>query len=135
VNEVDYQKKKTVLAGDLNAKHPFWNSSVLNPSRVELLELFHKNEFEISAPQCPTNYSPAGNGDILDIVVHQNIGLSSVAVSDILDSDHLPIIFHILDHVKINNLSEPTKKFTDWGRFQSLASDLISPRLDINTAV
>jgi hypothetical protein len=43
------------------------------PLRCKLLELFHKNEFEISAPQCPTNYSPAGNGDILDIVVHQNI--------------------------------------------------------------
>jgi hypothetical protein len=53
------------------------------------------------------NYSLAGNGDILDIVVHQNIGLPSVVVSNILDSDHLPIIFHILDHVKIRNLSEP----------------------------
>jgi hypothetical protein len=48
-------KEKTILAGDLNAKHPFWNSSVSNPSGVELLELFHKNEFKISAPQCPTH--------------------------------------------------------------------------------
>jgi hypothetical protein len=99
------------------------------------LELFHKNEFEISAPQCPTHYSPAGNGDILDIVVHQNIGLSSVNVSNILDSDHLLILFHILDHVKIRNLSEPIEKFTDWERFQSLASELISPRLEINMVV
>jgi hypothetical protein len=36
-------KRKTILAGDLNAKHPFWNSSVSNPSGLELLELFHKN--------------------------------------------------------------------------------------------
>jgi hypothetical protein len=99
------------------------------------LELFHKNEFEISAPQCPIRYSPAGNGDILDIVVHQNIGLSSVTVSNILDSDYLPIIFHILDHVKIRNLSEPIEKFTDWERFRSLASDLMSPRLEISTGV
>jgi hypothetical protein len=103
-------KRKTILAGDLNTKHPFWNSSVSNPSGVQLLELLHKNEFEISAPQCPTHYSPAENGDILDIVVHQNIRLSSVAVSDILDSDHLPVMFHILDHVKIRNFSEPIKK-------------------------
>jgi hypothetical protein len=101
----------------------------------ELLELFHKNEFEISAPQCPTHYSPAGNGDILDIVIHQNIGLSSVTVSNILDSYHLPIIFHILDHVKIRNLLEPIEKFADWEWFQSLAFDLISPRLKINTWV
>jgi hypothetical protein len=56
-----------------------------------------------------------------------------VITSNFLDSDHLPIIFHILDHVKIRNLSEPIKKFTDWERFQSLASDLTSPRLEINT--
>jgi hypothetical protein len=52
-----------------------------------------------------------------------------------LDSDHLPIVFHILDHVKIRNLSEPIEKFTDWDRFQSLASDLISPRIEINSGI
>jgi hypothetical protein len=109
------------LAGDLNSKHPFWNSAVLNPSGEKLLKLFDVNEFEISAPQYPTHYSPAGNGDVLDIVVHQNIRLSYVTVSDILDSDHLPIVFHILDHVKTRNPSEPVEKFTDWERFQSLA--------------
>jgi hypothetical protein len=39
------------------------------------------------------------------------IRVSDVIVSDILDSDHLPIIFHIQDHVKIRNLSEPIEKF------------------------
>jgi hypothetical protein len=45
-------KGKIILAGDLNAKHPFWNS---NPSGEELLGL--ELEFEISAPHCPTHYS------------------------------------------------------------------------------
>jgi hypothetical protein len=71
-------KEKTILACDLNAKHPFWNSSISNPSGAELLELLHKKGFEISALQCPTHYSLAANGDILDTVVHQNTGLSSV---------------------------------------------------------
>jgi hypothetical protein len=35
-------------------------------------------------PQCPAHYSPAGNGDVLDIVIHQNIKVSAVIVSDIL---------------------------------------------------
>jgi hypothetical protein len=52
-----------------------------------------------------------------------------------LDSDYLPKIFHILDHVKIRNLSEPVEKFTDWDRFQILASELISPRIEINSCV
>jgi hypothetical protein len=61
--------------------------------------LFEASDFEMSAPQCPTNYSPVGNGDVLDIVVHKNIRLSNVTVSDILASDHLPIGFNVLDHV------------------------------------
>jgi hypothetical protein len=126
---------KSILPGDLNAKHPFWNSAVSNPSGEVLLRVFDANQFEISVPQCPTHYSPAGNGDVLDIVVHQNIRVSDVIVSDILDSDHLPIVFHILDHVKFRNLSEPTEKFTDWDRFQNLASELISPKIQINSGV
>jgi hypothetical protein len=95
------------LAGDLSA------SAVSNPSGEKLLHLFDVNHFEISAPQCPTHYSPAGNGDVLDIVVYQNISVLDVVVSNILDSNYLPIVFHILDHVKIRNLLEPTEKFTD----------------------
>jgi hypothetical protein len=77
------------------------------------MDLFYLGEFEISAPQCPTHYSTAGNGDVLDIVVLQNIRLSDFVVSNILDSDHLPIVFHIVDHVIFMNLSEHIEKFTD----------------------
>jgi hypothetical protein len=69
---------KSLLAGDLNAKHPFLNSIFSNPSGVKLLNLPHTNKFEISAPQCPTHYSPAGNADMLDIVVHKNVRLSKL---------------------------------------------------------
>jgi hypothetical protein len=42
------------------------------------MALFDLSEFEISAPQCPDHYSPAGNGDVLDIVIHQNIRVSDI---------------------------------------------------------
>jgi hypothetical protein len=58
-----------------------------------------------------------------------------VTISDILDSDHLPKVFHILDHVKSKNLPEPVEKFTDWERFQNLISDLISHRTEINSGL
>jgi hypothetical protein len=76
--------------------------------------------------------TPMGNGDILDIVAHQNIRLSGRIFSGILESDHLPVVFHILDHLKTKNFLEPVEKFRDWQRFQSLASDLILPRIEIN---
>jgi hypothetical protein len=54
-----------------------------------------------------------GNGDVLDIMEHKNIILSNAIVTDILDSDHLPIIVHILDHVRTKNVSAPLEKFKD----------------------
>jgi hypothetical protein len=101
------------LAGDLNAKHLSWNSAVSNPSGVKLLQLFDTNDFEISAAQCPTHYFPVGNRDVLDIVVHKNIRISNVIVSEILDSDHLLIVFHILDHVTSIKVPEPFEKVRD----------------------
>jgi hypothetical protein len=65
---------------------------------------------------------------VLNIVVHKNFWLSEVIVSNILDSDHLPV-FHLLGHVRTRNLSGPVAKFTDLKWFQSLASELISPRI------
>jgi hypothetical protein len=83
------------------------------------MDLFDINEFGISASQCPTHYFLAGIGNVLDIVVHQNTRMSDVIVPDILGSDHLPIVFHILYHVIIMTLSEHTEKFTDLDRFQT----------------
>jgi hypothetical protein len=79
IEQMDIERApESAVLDDLNAKHPFWNSSVSNLSDEEILELFHKSGFEISAQQCPSHYSPAGNCDALDITVHQNIGPSSV---------------------------------------------------------
>jgi hypothetical protein len=125
-------RRKSILAGDLNAKHTFWNSIFFNPSGVKLLNLLHINDFEISAQQCPTHYSPMGNGDVLDIV-HKNVRLSEFIVSDILYSDHIPIIFYLLDHIRSRNLLDPVDEFTDWERFHRLASELISPEIEINS--
>jgi hypothetical protein len=135
INELLSFRHKCILAGELNAKHTSWNSAVSNPSGHKLLQLFDRSDFEISAPRYPTPYSPMGNGDVLDIVVHKNIRLSDVIVSDILDSDHLPIMFHIPDHVRTKYISKPLEKFTDWELFQSLASNLISHRVEINSGV
>jgi hypothetical protein len=83
---------KLLLAGDLNGKYSFWNSAVSNISGAKLLNLLQINKFEISAPQCPTHYSLAGNGDVLDIVMHKNVRLSEVIFSDIMESEYLPIL-------------------------------------------
>jgi hypothetical protein len=111
-------RHKSLLAGDKNAKHPYWISVVSNTSGAKLLNLLYINEFEISAPQCPKHCSPAGNGDVLDIV-YKNVRLSEITASDILETDHLPIFFHLLDHVTTRNLWNPVDRFTDWSQIGS----------------
>jgi hypothetical protein len=40
ITELVNFRTKSILAGDLNAKHPVWNSKVSNPSGLKLLDLF-----------------------------------------------------------------------------------------------
>jgi hypothetical protein len=128
-------RNKCILADNMNAKHPFWNSAVSNPSGQNLFQLYDVNDFEILVSLCPTHYSPAGNGGMLDTVVNKNTRLSNTIVSDIMDSDHLPIIFYIMDHVRTTKLLKQLTKLTNWDRFKSLATDLISPRTEINSGI
>jgi hypothetical protein len=70
---------------------------------------------------------------VLDIIMHKNVRLSEINVFDILASYHLPIVFHLLDHIRIRILSDPVDKFTDWERFQSLTSESSSAKIQINS--
>jgi hypothetical protein len=51
---------------------------------------------------------------------------------NILDSDHLLIMVNILDHVKAKDVLVLVEEFTDWEQFQSMISDLVSPRIKIS---
>jgi hypothetical protein len=110
------------LAGDLNAKHPVWNSKISNSSGLKLVHLFVNCNFQISAPQNPTHLLPDGIGVVLDILVHKDVRLLEFRVLDVMDSDHLPYRFCILGHVKAREILDPVEKFTAWERFQSLNS-------------
>jgi hypothetical protein len=69
---------------------------------------------------------------VLGIVLHKSTRISEINVLEILDSDHLPILFYMLDHVSTKDILAPVETFTDRDRFQSLVSDLISPGTQIH---
>jgi hypothetical protein len=73
----------------------------------------------------------SGDGDVLDIVVSQNVRLSEVIVSDVLDSDHLQIILHILDHVGTKHFCILLENLQIGSSFNALP--LLSPRVQINS--
>jgi hypothetical protein len=63
----------------------------------------------------------------LDTVAHHSIQLSEVIVPDILDSDLLPILCHILDSVKESQALNLVEKLRGWEWFPSLTFELIAP--------
>jgi hypothetical protein len=54
--------------------------------------------------------TPGGRSYVLNIVVHQNVRLSEATVTEVLDSDHLPVMFSIVDHVRAMDVLDPAVK-------------------------
>jgi hypothetical protein len=52
-----------------------------------------------------------------------------------MDSDHLLIMFSFWIILRLREILDPVEKFTDWEQFQSLASALVSPRVEINSCI
>jgi len=73
----------------------------------------------ISEPQYPTHYTPQGNGNVIGIKVHRSVLLSDVTVSDVLDSDHILIFFHILNHVSARDISTLLKPTQNGSGFEA----------------
>jgi hypothetical protein len=126
-------RHKSLLA-DLNAKHPFWNSVVSNPSAPKLFDLLHilVEEFEISVPQCPTHYSPAGNDDVLLLLCTRMPDCQksfSQTFWTYITYQSFSTYWIILElGIFLTRLTN-----ADWERFQNVASELISLRIQINS--
>jgi hypothetical protein len=124
-------RKETILAGDLNAKHPGWVKNIPEPSGLKLLELCVTSNWEISIQQSPTYCALDGRGDFLDIVVHQKAKLSEVIVTETLDSGNAPIVVALLDPLTARKALHAVETLTDRERFQDLTSELIPPSIQI----
>jgi hypothetical protein len=74
--------------------------------------------------QSPTQYTPQEIRYILQTLVHRNVCLSDVTVSDVLESNHLPVFLHILDNFITTDSSASVETRTDTKRFRFLASAL-----------
>jgi hypothetical protein len=131
ITELLNLRTKSICAGELNAKHPVWNSKASNPSGLKFLDLFVNCNFEISVPLHPTHFVTNGRGDVLDIVVHKGVRLSEVRVLYIMDSVYILIMFCILDDIKARKILDPVEIFSDCERFQRLASALVFSSVEI----
>jgi len=83
-----------VIAGDLNAKHQFWNSRRHNTAGSTLAKFSDKRrDITIAAPTSPTHYPDNlnHNGDILDVAILKT-GKLRYTIGKISQPKSLPII-------------------------------------------
>jgi hypothetical protein len=122
-------RNNSVPVGDLNAKHPVWTYKVSNPSGLKLFLLVIALKSQLHNALCSTHLMAEMMFSTLWCIrTHQNIPLSEVIVTDILDSHNLPTMFSMLEAL------DPVEKLTAWKLFQSLDSELITPNIQIHTS-
>lgn len=139
----------TILAGDLNAKHPLWNSVSTNSRGLALLKYVtsSSSNLTVTGPIEPTYYhfmvkTPP---DVLDIAILRNI-LTSYDITTIqaLTSDHNPILMTIGNKM-VNTPTSPRFSYAkaDWQRFRAHIHNrltaaplpLLETQDDINIAI
>jgi endonuclease/exonuclease/phosphatase (EEP) superfamily protein YafD len=84
-----------LMAGDLNAKHADWNSSLITKRGRLLRDYTDKNSCLIHGPDTPTTvpYNPFATPDVLDIVITRDLIFPvHLTTCSALSSDHLPIL-------------------------------------------
>ncbi|KAL5241637.1 hypothetical protein ACI65C_009047 [Semiaphis heraclei] len=123
------QKLKFIAAGDLNAKHPTWNSRTTNTSG-NLLQNHMKssNSYTICAPVSPTHhsYNPKHAPEVLDIVISNlNDRDFTLTNHNDLSSDHNPIILSISDSITPLNPPKARKRI-NWKKFEKYLSENLS---------
>lgn len=124
-----------IIAGDLNSKHPRWNSRIKNTRGKVLDRLASRNslDFEILAPRTATRFPPTesspGSPEVLDIALIKGITLHlrSIEVLSELDSDHRPVVIQLGPDP---DLRQPVKTIIDWKKLSSELSSTDSPQLN-----
>lgn len=116
----------TILAGDLNSKHPSWNSRLTNASGNKLRAYADRHDIAVYGPEEPTFFHAAGyRPDVLDILVAKNttmpIELGTVNAGS---SDHNPVIAYI-------NGEDETERTTThrkicWPKFKDIVENNIT---------
>lgn len=130
--------RPTILAGDLNAKHPAWHSRVRNQKGRLIQRYVEERRIAVLAPSDPTHFHGRG-ADVLDIALLLNVSMPATTYTiQELGSDHLPVVLHLGD-AEVGEA--PIRKAVDWKMFsdilsqQTFSNDEILTVQDLDKAV
>lgn len=94
-----------IVAGDFNAKHPWWGSRLTNPKGKQLYKCLNHNNWNTLSGGSPTYWPSDPNKipDLLDFVVYGGISRFSLDIlnDDNLNSDHSPILVNYNVNVEL----------------------------------
>ncbi|GJQ70362.1 hypothetical protein Trydic_g1824 [Trypoxylus dichotomus] len=96
LEEIFDTRGAVIVAGDLNAKHPSWNSRRPNASGICLRRFADELHLLVNATAEPTIFPHNGQPDVLDIVVMKCVvQFDQLTVLDELSSDHNPVLLQL----------------------------------------
>ncbi|GJQ80516.1 hypothetical protein Trydic_g12407 [Trypoxylus dichotomus] len=131
LSEIFSTRRATILAGDLNAKHPTWNSKVTNASGKCLRRFADDFNLVVDATPEPTIYPHNGQPDVLDIVVMRNVTqFHQLTVLNELSSDHNPVILQLGQSVPEDE-DTPTRHTVSWPAFTNHLTNNMGPIMPI----
>lgn len=106
LNSIFLRNRRTIILGDLNAKHIAWNCPTNNKNGKMLLDYCTKNNIIIEAPFEPTFYptNPSQRPSVIDIILLKNISITKPQALSQLSSNHEPVVFNISN--KLISVSE-----------------------------
>lgn len=111
-----------IAAGDLNAKHPLWNSRCANTAGNILYHHVTQSDYSILSPDSPTFFPsiPHHRPDVLDIALVK-LPSQSIQITNLneLSSDHNPLLLNITDSPISSNPPIPSRRI-NWKKFTTL---------------
>ncbi|XP_035224816.1 uncharacterized protein LOC118197417 [Stegodyphus dumicola] len=123
----------TIIAGDLNCKHPAWNSRFTNSNGIRLYNYMLNSAINIMATTDPTHISSHYNHtpDVLDILLTCNIPqIPDLTNLKKLDSDHTPIMFTLYNFI---HYMPPNPTKVSWVDFKYILDNSISATTKMTT--
>lgn len=114
---------RTILSGDLNARHYSWKCSRNNVAGVALRQFVDNNDVLIHFPDSPTHFPHNGNlPSVIDLMISKGISNQiDTEVDHSFTSDHVPVLYLVdLDVRRESNQMKTVKDYSkaNWAKFR-----------------
>jgi hypothetical protein len=130
--------RKTLLIGDLNAKHTQWNCNRNNTNGHTLVRYANNDPIQILHTDTPTHFPDNNNTpSTIDLVLNkQNRNLNQPISIAELDSDHNPVIVTLYDTGMKSDIKRTitSYKHTNWTAFRRTLDEKIKINNDIKNS-